>query len=105
MIINGTTHTRDIIIFPERVEGPWWRMEGHQLSKKDLELVWDACPDTLVVGTGYYGNMVILEETLECACAHEIEVVAARTEDAVDTFNKLQSDPKKKVVGAFHLTC
>lgn len=60
---------------------------------------------TLVVGTGYYGNMVILEETLECACAHEIEVVAARTEDAVDTFNKLQSDPKKKVVGAFHLTC
>ncbi len=67
--------------------------------------MWDARPDTLVVGTGYYGNMVVPEETLEYVRSQGIEIVAARTSEAVDTFNKFQSDPKRKVVAALHLTC
>ncbi len=58
-----------------------------------------------MVGTGYYGNMVIAEETLEHARKRGVEIVAARTPDAVAEFNRLQSDPKKRVVAALHLTC
>ncbi len=49
-----------------------------------------------MVGTGYYGNMVIAEETLEHAGARGVEIVAARTPDAVAEFNRLQSDPRKR---------
>ena len=105
IVVDGKTHIRDVIIYPERVEGSWWRKEGHRLDIEDLAHVWGARPDTLVVGTGYYGNMVVPEETLEYVRSQDIEIVAARTSEAVDTFNKFQSDPKRKVVAALHLTC
>ena len=105
IIVDGETHTRDVIIYPERVEGSWWRREGHRLFVEDLEHIWDARPDTLVVGTGYYGNMVIPEKTLEHARSQGIEIIGARTSEAVATFNELQSDPKRTVVAALHLTC
>ncbi len=105
IVVDGETHTRDVIIHPGRVEGAWWRKEGHRLQVEDLEHAWDSAPDILVVGTGYYGNMAIAEETLEHARARGVEIVAARTPDAVAEFNRLQSDPRKRVVAALHLTC
>ena len=103
--VDGKTHTRDVIIYPERVQGNWWRNEGHRLSIEDLAEVWESKPDTVVIGTGYYGNMVIPEETREYARARGIEIIDARTPQAVGTFNELQSDPTKTVVSALHLTC
>ncbi len=32
IIVDGKTHTRDVIIYPERVEGSWWQKEGHRLD-------------------------------------------------------------------------
>ena len=103
--VDGMTHTRDVIIYPERVQGSWWRDEGHRLSVEDLKDVWKSQPDTVVVGTGYYGNMVIPEETREYARARGIEIIVARTPQAVGTFNELQSDANRNVVAALHLTC
>lgn len=103
--VDGRTHTRDVIVYPERVKGDWWRNEGHRLSVADLEEVWNARPDTVVIGTGYYGNMVIPDETRAHARARGIELIDARTPQAVATYNERQSDPKKIVVAALHLTC
>jgi hypothetical protein len=105
IVVDGEVHTRDVIIYPERVQCPWWRKEGHRLAVEDLGEVWDAAPDVLVVGTGYYGRMAIAEQAAGHARASGIEVVAARTPEAVSAFNSLQSDPNKKVVAALHLTC
>ncbi len=49
--------------------------------------------------------MAIAEETMEHARTRGVEILAARTPDAVAEFNRLQSDPRKKVVAALHLTC
>ncbi|MFQ5763878.1 MAG: Mth938-like domain-containing protein [Rhodospirillales bacterium] len=105
IVVDGETHTRDVIIHPGRVEGEWWRKEGHRLDVDDLAHVWDSEPQTLVVGTGYHGNMVIPQETADYVRAKGIEILAARTPDAVAEFNRLAQEPGRRVVAALHLTC
>ncbi|MCH7487129.1 MAG: hypothetical protein IIC04_09095 [Proteobacteria bacterium] len=105
IVVDGETHTRDVIIHPGRVEGSWWRQEGHRLRVEDLNGVWESGPDILVVGTGYYGNMAVGEETLDYARSRGVEIIAATTPDAVSTFNRLQSESGKRIVAALHLTC
>lgn len=105
IVVDGETHTRDVIIHPDRVEGSWWRQEGHRLRVEDLNGVWESGPDILVVGTGCYGNMAVGEETLDYARSRGVEIIAATTPDAVSTFNRLQSESGKRIVAALHLTC
>lgn len=105
IIVDGETHTRDIIILPGGVKGPWSRDEGHRLAINDLADVWDMAPETLVVGTGYHGYMTIPEETADFARSKGIEILAAKTPEAVAQFNKLESDPGRRVAAALHLTC
>lgn len=101
--IEGKSYTSDVIIYSERVDSSWWRKEGHSLHIVDLKDVINAKPEILIVGTGYSGAMVIPEETKSYLKLNGIEVHIARTEKAVELFNKLQKD--KKVVAALHLTC
>ena len=31
IVVDGTQYTRDLILFPDRVEDNWWRREGHEV--------------------------------------------------------------------------
>ena len=101
--IDGKTYTSDVIIYPEKVDSSWWRKEGHSLHIVDLTDVINARPEILIVGTGYSGAMVVPGETISHLKSKGIEVYVARTEKAVELFNKLQKD--RKVIAALHLTC
>ena len=59
--IDGQTYTSDVIVFPDRVDGSWWRKDGHSLCMDDLADVVAAKPKVLVVGTGAYGAMKVPE--------------------------------------------
>lgn len=102
--IDGKTYTSNVIILPQKVRGSWWRSEGHCLHVDDLADVIAARPDVLVVGTGYYGNMVVPSATKSFLEAKGIRVHTAKTPEAVKEFNKLQQKIGK-VVAALHLTC
>lgn len=101
--IEGVTYTSDVIIYPEKVNGSWWRKEGHNLQVVDLTDVINATPRVLIIGTGAMGLMKVPKETLSHLQSKGIEVHVARTGEAVEIFNKLQKD--KTVIAAFHLTC
>jgi len=103
IVINGTTYTSDLIIYPDHVDASWWRKEGHSLDPADLKGVISARPETLVVGTGYSGVMRVPQETRDQLVSLGIDLRTARTSEAVSLFNMLQ--PQGKVVAAFHLTC
>ncbi|MHA1594397.1 MAG: Mth938-like domain-containing protein [Candidatus Baldrarchaeia archaeon] len=103
IVINGKTYTSDVIIFPDRVKGGWWRKEGHCLYIEDLKEVIEEKPEVLVVGTGAYGAMRVPKETLEELKRHGIEVIVCETKEACKIFNELSG--KKRVVAALHLTC
>lgn len=113
--IDGKEYSRDVIIYPgeqpsdatqgmpARVDGSWWRKEGHRLDKTDLAEVVKAKPEVLVVGTGHDAQMKVPRETLDFLNSLGIEVHAAPTREACQKYNELRD--VRKVVAALHLTC
>ena len=103
IVINGKRYTSDVIIYPQRVESRWWRLQGHLLQLEDLKEVIDFSPELLIIGTGDSGLMKIAPETESFFRESPIELVVQRTSAACETYNRLHGD--KKTVAALHLTC
>ncbi|NIU38742.1 hypothetical protein GWN65_01875 [Candidatus Bathyarchaeota archaeon] len=101
--INGNKYSRDVIIFPDRVEDGWWRREGHRLSLEDLQEVFEVKPEVLVIGTGYSGLMKVPQAVRDYVATKNIELVVEKTGRACQTYNHLCQS--KRVLAAFHLTC
>ncbi|MHA1239041.1 MAG: Mth938-like domain-containing protein [Candidatus Odinarchaeia archaeon] len=104
IVVDGKLYTEDLIILPSKVEGGWWRKEGHTLHIQDLEKVFAEKPEILVVGTGYNGMMRVPQETVKKLEEENIKVIVQTTREAWKTYNKL-AEEKKKVAAALHLTC
>ena len=102
--ISRHTYSSDVIIYPDHVDPSWWREEGHRLSVMDLEMVLDAKPEVLIIGTGYLGALRVPEETQNVLREKGIAVIIERTGKAVELFNNLQKK-ERTVVAALHLTC
>jgi len=103
IVIDGKSHSKDVIILPERVIGNWWRDEGHLLQPGDLYAVFEARPKALVVGQGAYGRMEIASKTRQALKSAGIQLISQPSSQAVQTYNELRE--KMAVAGAFHLTC
>ncbi len=102
--IEGKDYASDVIIYPERVNATWWRKEGHRLIPEDLAEVLKKPPQVLVIGTGYFGRMVVPQATLDALHAQGIKTHVARSSEAVEEFNRLQQEAAS-IVAALHLTC
>lgn len=102
--IEGTTYTKDVLLLPPRVHSPWWRKEGHRLEMADLDEVIAFAPEVLVIGTGAYGLMEVPDDTRAALGERRIEIEVLPTEQAGRRFGELIA-ARKKVAGAFHLTC
>jgi hypothetical protein len=103
IIINGKKYNSDLIIFKDHIYDSWWRKEGHNLCIDDIKEILDKKPDTLIIGTGYYGLMKVPLELIKYLESNNIEVIIKKTKDACDEYNTLHQ--KKNVVAALHLTC
>ena len=103
IVIDGTTYSSDLIIFPDRIEAAWWRREGHVLHIEDIKSIVAAKPDVLIVGTGKYGVMTVPHETRAYLHANGVDVLVEPTDKAVELYNYYAG--AKKVVAALHLTC
>ncbi|NIR86277.1 hypothetical protein GWO13_01395 [Candidatus Bathyarchaeota archaeon] len=104
IVVDGETHINDLIIFPDHVDGGWWRKEGHRLHIKDIEKVIQAAPEVLVVGTGYSGAMKVPDKTRKYLEERGINLIVQPTKKASKTYNKLLQSGRE-AVAAFHLTC
>ncbi|MDH7486539.1 MAG: MTH938/NDUFAF3 family protein [Anaerolineae bacterium] len=101
--VDGQTHSKDVIILPERVVAGWWRQEGHTLWPDDLKAVFEAAPEVLVVGSGSVGRMEVPAYTRQQIEAAGIELIVERTAEACQTYNRLRQT--RRVAAALHLTC
>jgi len=100
--VDGKPYSSDVIVFPDRVVSPWWRMEGHRIQPADLKDVVDSGTEVLIVGTGASGMMRVPAETLEFLRSRGISVKVEKTASAVELYN---TGSKDRTVAAFHLTC
>lgn len=103
IVIDGKQFTSDVIIYPDRVEGSWWREEGHSLALSDLPAVLHDPPQVLVIGQGCYGRMDVPPKTRRYFQEAGVEVIATTTGHACETYNRLRE--VRRVVAALHLTC
>jgi hypothetical protein len=103
IVINGQKYTSDVIIFPDRVQGDWWRDASHKLTLKDVAVIMNENPEILLVGTGALGLMRVLPDVARETEAHNIELIVQPTSEACETYNQLSKT--QRVVAALHLTC
>jgi hypothetical protein len=104
MIINGTSYTKDVIIYPDgSVSSPWFRNRGHVLEVVDLEDLIAAAPEIIICGTGAMGFLRPSAAFVEYLKTCNIDFIAQKNSKAVKTYNKLSGE--KNVGGCFHLTC
>ena len=103
IIVDGKAYTNDVIIFPNRAKDNWWRKEGHALHIEDIELVVAEKQEVLIVGTGNYGLLKVLQETKEYIESKGIELIVEQTEKACEMYKEISKN--KKAVAALHLTC
>jgi len=106
IVIDDQRYSQDVIVLPDRVISHWWREHGHSLSPTDLGDVVRAEGevDTLIVGTGAYGLMVVPPETHHYLQERGIQFIIRRTGSAVEEYNRRQEEGQS-VAAALHLTC
>ncbi|MEJ2637017.1 MAG: MTH938/NDUFAF3 family protein [Calditrichia bacterium] len=105
MTIDGQTYQSDVIIYPDRVDVSWWRKEGHLLLPEDLPMLETNSPKILVVGQGKFGLMKISAAFIQSLKRLEIDLRAAKSDEAVKIYNSIWETGERNVIGAFHLTC
>lgn len=103
--IDGRDYSVDVILLGGDVKSPWWRdAGGHIYAVKDFNDLLAAAPEVVVLGTGYFGRVEVLEETLSAFADRGSEIVVERTGGAVEAYNRFASDGRD-VAAALHLTC
>jgi hypothetical protein len=105
VMVDGEEHRRDVIVLPGRVEGDWWRRNGHALVIEDLEDVVDDLPQRLIVGCGHDGRLRPDPSVVEALARRSVEMEALPTADAVRRYSELEAENPAAVAAALHLTC
>ena len=103
IVIDGRQYSEDVIIYPDRIDCPWWRKAGHFLTSEDISEIFQAPPDFLVIGTGNSGLMQLPAATHRRLKETGMEVIVESTGQACKTYNRLRS--QGRTVAALHLTC
>jgi hypothetical protein len=101
--IDGKIYHHDVIIYKNRVDDNWRRVEGHLLSLGDVLQILENKPDILIIGTGAEGVMKVPEDVVKAIEGKGISVIVKRTADACEEYNLLSQT--QNAVAALHLTC
>jgi len=101
--IDGNKFTKDLIIFPYKINTNWRRKTSHLLSEADIAEILDYKPEVLIIGTGASGLMKVDDKVKDNLKTLGIEFIIKKNFEAVTEYNRIYKD--KKVVCALHLTC
>jgi hypothetical protein len=101
LVCDGKVYRAPVLVYPDRVDGRWWRKDGTVFSPEDFDAVIDAAPAAVVLGVGFSAKVQVPESTVERFRDAGIECIVADTPEAVSRFNELSAT--RRVVGAFHL--
>jgi hypothetical protein len=103
--IDGRDYSQDVILLGDEVKTSWWREAGgHVYAVRDFQDVLAAAPEVVVLGTGYFGRVNVLDETIAALADAGCEIVVEKTGGAVEYYNRFAGDGRD-VAAALHLTC
>jgi hypothetical protein len=105
IVIDGVEFRRDVIVLPDRVQGDWWRRDGHSLVIEDLDDVLEELPQRLILGCGYASRLRPERSVIDALASRGVKVEALPTDQAVQRFEELEARDPATVAAALHLTC
>jgi hypothetical protein len=103
IVIEGQTFRNDVLIWPGRIKGDWWRKEGHLLQLDDVAEALAANPEVLVVGRGEPGKMEVDPALAAYLRDRGVALMASPTREACRVINDLSRT--RRLAAALHLTC
>ncbi|MBK8385857.1 MAG: MTH938/NDUFAF3 family protein [Accumulibacter sp.] len=106
--IDGATYPHDVVI---RLSGEvlkrnkrlskQYYVASHTISVDEAEFVYEKGCDTLVLGSGQYGNVHLSPEAADFFANCDCRVVLQPTPQAIMAYNKTNG----RAIGLFHVTC
>lgn len=112
--IDGEKYDHDVVIFPSRIERrkKWITKDehgtSHKFTRKEMEEYLRKVDtdqiEVVVVGTGQYGRLGLLDEAKKLLEEKGIEVVELKTPEAAKQFER-REEPRERKLGIFHVTC
>jgi hypothetical protein len=103
IVIEGQTFRKDVLMWPGRIKGDWWRKEAHLLKLDDVAEALVAAPQVLVVGQGEPGKMQVDPALAAFLQDRGVELIAHPTREACRVINDLTGE--RRLAAALHLTC
>ena len=101
LVVGGKVYRSATIVYPDSVDGRWWRKDGMKFLPEDFDAVIARKPQIVVLGVGFQAKVSVPEETRQRFSKEGIRCVVADTQEAVEQFNTLRKT--QTVIGAFHL--
>lgn len=108
LAIDGATYDHDVVI---RLSGEIVKRKkklsktlhgtSHKLSGEEMAFVFEEGAELLVIGTGQYGRIELMDNAAAYLRERGCDVVLQKTPEALVTFNQAPG-PK---IGLFHVTC
>jgi hypothetical protein len=102
--VRGRTYDGDVVLAGDTISR-WWREEGHLVSPADIAPILATGAQVLVIGTGHSGGMEVSAEAAALCGEKGVELIVRPTAQATRRYNELLLEAKRRVAGAFHVTC
>ena len=100
--ISGKKYDHDVYVFWDGTVEQ--RVGDHTVPARQMEYIVKKKPEIIVIGTGQFGVVHVPSESEKLAKMHNIEVVKARTPQAIGIFNEAMKQGKR-VSAIIHVTC
>ncbi len=114
IVIDGRRYDHDVVICidrvvdrPKHLSREYSGLYGHTpLSRRELEYIVGECSgfDTIVIGTGQYGYLPVMDDAKNYLKTLNVEVVYEKTPNTIEIINRLVRN-KKKILAILHVTC
>lgn len=106
--VGGASYPHDVVI---RLSGEVHKRRkrlskqyygtSHIISRDEAEFIYEKDCDTLIVGSGQYGNVQLSPEAARFFADRHCRVLLHPTPQAVEIFNQSRG----RTIGLFHVTC
>lgn len=102
IMIDGKKYSKDLVVSwdGEILE----RDRTHKFGKNELGELMLKDPEAIVIGTGNSGLMQVDQDAKVHANLNGVDVIVAKTPEAIRHFNSL-ARTRKKVIAVLHATC
>ena len=111
IIVNGVKYDHDIAVHVDgsvtkrkkELSKPYKKGVHTPLAPSEIEEILDENPEIVIIGSGQYGALPILDETIKLLEEKNVKYIIEKTPKAIEEYNKLSKN--KRVAGIFHVTC